>query len=625
MSEQAIAIRTAGSSQPPRFAPRAWVAGLALVVVILLLWLAFAAPVSRTLEPPEARSLVLVAADGEPIVRRGAIVDQPVEVDRLPDHVWQAFVAIEDRRFRAHPGIDPLGLVRAAWRNLAALEVREGGSTITQQLAKQIYLGSDRTLGRKLKEMLIALWLEAHLGKDQILERYLSAAYFGDNVYGLRAAARHYFSKDPDALTVGESALLAGLVKAPSALSPTDNLSGARERAGFVVEAMRELDMLADGSVDVSDIALRPDRSRVAGGTYFTDWLLAEREGLEEMPGQTIIRTTLDRRLQRLAEDAVRRAPAGAQVAMVAMRPDGQVVAMVGGRDYSQSVYNRATQARRQPGSTFKLFVYLRAIEEGMKPDDQVLDAPVTIDDWSPTNVDGRYRGMINLREAFAISSNVAAVRLAEQAGRSDVIETARALGIRSELDPTPSLALGTSATSLIEMTAAYAGIAGNRFPVTPSGITEARGNWLDRVNSETRRLEDSEWRMMLDLLWSAANIGTGRAAALRTPTFGKTGTTQDNRDAIFIGFAGNLVTGVWIGRDDNRPLGDVAGGGISAQIWRDFMATALGERPTTREIARPLAGAAEPRPVVRQGDGRSFKGKGRGRGRGKGKKGRGG
>lgn len=624
MMQHSLAVPPSGAAPARWRRLRPWHVVAALIVVVMLLWLATAAPVSRTLNPPQARSVLLVAADGQPLVRRGAIVDPPVRIDQLPDRVWQAFVAIEDRRFRSHPGVDPIGLARAAWRNLTALGLREGGSTITQQLAKQVYLGSDRTLGRKIKEMLIALWLEAHLSKDEILERYLSGAYFGNNVYGLRAAARHYFSKEPEQLAVGEAALLAGLMKAPSRLAPTTNLPGARERAKLVLEAMAEADMLgsAEGA-DASDVTIQPGGEQLPSGSYFADWLLSELPDVERQPGQTVVQTTLDRRLQRLAEAAARTAPPGAQVALVSMRPDGRVMAMVGGRSYSSSFFNRASQARRQPGSTFKLFVYLRALQEGKTPNDLVLDAPVTVDGWSPVNADGRYRGPIRLREAFAVSSNVAAVRLAEEVGRSDVVETARSLGISSDLEPAPSLALGTSATTLLEMTAAFAGIAGNRFPVSPRGRAETDESWLERLSDSTRSLDDKTWRMMVDLLWSAVNAGTGRAAAIGAPTFGKTGTTQDNRDAIFIGFAGNLVTGVWIGRDDNRPLGNIAGGGVAARVWRDYMAGALNERAAPAPVFRSQARASEQSPIIRQSRGKGAKGKGRGRGKGKKRRGR--
>lgn len=294
-----------------------------------------------------------------------------------------------------------------------------------------------------------------------------------------------------------------------------------------------------------------------------------------------------------MAAGAVRRAGlGGAQVALVAMRPDGEVVAMVGGKNYAQSPFNRVTQARRQPGSTFKLFVYLAALRAGMDPDTAIEDAPITIDGWSPKNSTGRYRGTITLREAFATSSNVAAVRLSEKVGRSKVIQAARDLGITSPLAARPSLALGTSGVTLLELTAAYAGIASNSYPVEPRGLPEVRRSWFERFWNNRRRFDtETTLPMLLDLLSASANEGTGRAAALKVPTFGKTGTTQDNRDAIFVGFAGDLVTAVWVGNDDNSPLPGVAGGGLPARIWRDFMAQAVNSMPAGQKVpVRPPA-----------------------------------
>ena len=315
----------------------------------------------------------------------------------------------------------------------------------------------------------------------------------------------------------------------------------------------------------------------------------AARAAGEEGYGEREVQTTLEARLQALAVRTVRRAGLGkAQVALVAMRPDGRVVAMVGGKDYSKSPFNRATQAVRQPGSSFKLFVYLAALRAGMNPESTILDEPVTIDGWSPENSDARYRGPVTLREAFARSSNVAAVRLQETVGRENVIAAARDLGISTELKPTPSLALGTSGTRLIELVAAYAAVANGNYPVRPHGLPAAEQGWFDSLRARIRKFNArSTWPMLLDLLWAAANEGTGRAAVLRTETFGKTGTTQDNRDAIFIGFAGDLVTGIWIGNDDNSPLKGIHGGGMPARIWRDFMSRAIETEPERRAAPR--------------------------------------
>jgi len=592
---------------PSRGLPARLVRLLAIGLPLLLIgWLALTAPLSKSLQPIAAPSITLVSADGQEIARRGALVAKPVTLSELPPHVPRAFLAIEDRRFYTHIGIDPWGIARAMWHNAVSGGVRQGGSTISQQLAKLSFLSSERTATRKIQEALIALWLEAWLSKEEILERYLSNVYFGDNVYGLRAAARHYFSRDPEDLTVSQAAMLAGLLKAPSRLAPTSNLEGARQRARLVVNAMVET-----GALDPEEARrLRPARLDVERvrdlptGTYFADWILPQaRSRIEDPYGPRRVRTTLDSDLQRSAERAVRRARlGGAQVALVAMRPDGTVVAMVGGKDYSQSPFNRATQARRQPGSTFKLFVYLAALRAGMTPDSMVNDTPLTIGDWSPQNNGGRYRGRITLRDAFAVSSNVAAVRLSQQVGIDNVVRAARDLGISSPLSPQPSLALGTSGVSLLELTSAYAGVAGNRFPVQPHGLPEPEHSWWERLWSQRERLgwgrsssfdERTTWPMLLDLLSAAVERGTGRAAALETPTFGKTGTSQDSRDALFIGFAGDLVTGVWIGNDDNQPLPGAAGGGVPARIWRDFMTAALNIGPRSpardQQERRPL------------------------------------
>jgi penicillin-binding protein 1A len=589
-----------------RFAKAAIIA----VPLLLLLWLAITAPLSKSLQPIAAPSITLLSAEGEPIARRGATLMAPVRLEELPRHVPEAFLAIEDRRFYTHIGVDPWGIARAMWRNLIAGGVVEGGSTISQQLAKLSFLSADRTAGRKLQEALIALWLELWLPKEEILGRYLSNVYFGDNAYGLRAAAHHYFSRDPEELTVPQAAMLAGLLKAPSRLAPTSNLKGARERADVVVGAMVDAGMLDAEEAE----ELRPARLRLAKvrdlptGTYFADWVLPEARGrVDDLYGARTVETTLESDLQRLAQRAIRRAGIGsAQIALVAMRPDGRVVAMVGGRDYARSPFNRVTQARRQPGSAFKLFVYLAALRAGMTPDSRISDTPLTVGNWSPKNYRNQYRGQITLRDAFAVSSNVAAVRLSERVGRPAVIRAARDLGVRSPLTEHPSLPLGTSSITLLELTSAYAAVAGNRYPVVPHGLPPEEQNWLERLWSNRSSFgwgrssfdEATTWPMLLDLLSAAANEGTGRGAALQMRTFGKTGTTQNNRDAVFIGFAGDLVTGVWIGHDDNRPLPGVAGGGLPARIWRDFMAAALKSAPALATPSRP-----PPEPIETESD----------------------
>ncbi len=564
------------------------VAALFLVFVVLVGWLALTAPLAKSLEPPTPPQVTLLAADGTPIARRGAIIGQPVDAAALPPHVPKAFLAIEDRRFFRHWGVDPWGIARAMAHNIAAGRMREGGSTITQQLAKNAFLDSDRTAGRKLREAMIAFWLEAWLTKNDILSRYLSNVYFGDNVYGLSAAARHYFSTTPARLTVSQAAMLAGLVKAPSRLAPTGNLKGARARQKLVVAAMVDAGLLsAARAADAGPARLAVDSvSALPDGTYFADWVLpAARDRSGAISAAARVTTTLDARLQRAAERAVRQAGLKkAQVAIVAMRPDGRVVAMVGGKSYADSPFNRATQARRQPGSAFKLFVYLAALRSGLTPESMVDDSPVTIGQWSPRNSDGRYRGQITLREAFARSSNVAAARLTQQVGVAAVIRAARDLGISTPLPNEATIALGTANVSLLELTAAYAAVAANKYPVQPRGLeaAEDRG-WFSVLTGGSSSLGNRVHGDMLDLLASSVETGTGRQAGLSILSYGKTGTSQDNRDALFMGFARDLVVGVWVGNDDNSPNPGLSGGGIPARVWRNFMQSALGVGPVAR------------------------------------------
>ena len=576
----------ADSSQPPQSTrKRRWrylAYGIAALLLVTLLWLIISAPLGRALEPLADPAMLLVSQEGIPIARRGAIKEAPVDVAKLNPLTSMAFIAIEDRRFRSHWGIDPRAIGRALVADLSAGGVRQGGSTITQQLAKTSFLSSDRSIKRKAQEVIIAFWLEAWLTKDEILSRYLSSVYFGDGVYGLRAAARHYFNRQPESLSLAQSAMLAGLVQAPSRLAPTHNLAGAQKRSRLVLQEMADTHVI---SVDraratASAVPVR-QADKLPTGTYFADWVApSAQKAFEAHYGEVKVATTLDAGLQRLAVRAIANAQIGdAQAALVAMRPDGRVVAMVGGRSYKSSPFNRVTQARRQPGSAFKLFVYLAAMRAGYSPDDMIEDRPVRVGGWAPANSDGVYRGNITLREAFARSSNAAAVRLSEKVGRANVLRAARELGITSPLPNSPSVALGTAGVSLLELTSAYAAVASGRYPVSGHGLPQAGadngiGGFFSARGGTLSRTRD--WAPMLDLLWSAANEGTGRRAALGIPTFGKTGTTQNNRDALFVGFAGDLVVGVWIGRDDEQSLGKMTGGMAPAMVWHDFMASAV-------------------------------------------------
>ncbi|WP_294201846.1 transglycosylase domain-containing protein [uncultured Sphingomonas sp.] len=561
-----------------------------ILLVIAIIWLAVTAPLSRSLQPPTPPSITLTADDGTPIARRGAIIGAPVDAAKLPAHVREAFMAIEDRRFYSHWGVDPRGILRAAWHNLGSGGVREGGSTITQQLAKNAFLDSDRTAGRKIREAMIAFWLEAWLTKDEILSRYLSNVYFGDNVYGITAASKHYFGRTPDKLNIGQAAMLAGLVKAPSRLAPTTNLKGARARQAVVVAAMEDAGFLTKAEADAVQpqrvLASRPET--LPSGTYFADWVLPEaRDQAGEIKTEATVQTTLNPRLQRIAERTVRSAGLNqAQVALVAMRPDGRVVAMVGGKDYSKSPFNRATQARRQPGSAFKLFVYLAALRSGMTPDSTIEDEPVDIAGWKPRNSDGRYLGKITLRQAFARSSNVAAARLTQAVGVKSVIKAARDLGITTPIPNEATIALGTSTVSLLELTAAYAAVANESYPVAARGLNDVKEKgWYQSLTERKTGFASAVHDGMLDLLSSSIKTGTGRQALLTVDAYGKTGTTQDSRDALFMGFARDLVVGVWVGNDDNTPNPGLSGGGVPARIWRAFMQSALDIPPVPAPV----------------------------------------
>jgi penicillin-binding protein 1A len=571
---------------------------LALAAVALVAWLSWRLPVSRALDPLPSPALVLISADGHAFARRGAVKDRPVEVDALPAYVPNAFIAIEDRRFYRHFGIDLIGVGRALVTNLRRHGVRQGGSTITQQLAKTAFLSPERTLRRKAQEVFVALWLEARLSKKEILSRYLSSVYFGDGVFGLRAAAQHYFGKPPERLSIGEAAMLAGLVKAPSALNPADHPQAAARRAALVLAAMVDTKAITpEEALHARRVRLHLAEDLPVGG-YFADWAAPQlKQALDTQYGLVQVRTTLDSRLQRRAERVVRawldgpgRRRGATQAALVAMRPDGAVVAMVGGRDYGQSQFNRAVQARRQPGSAFKLFVYLAALRDGASPDSLVSEAPITVGGWSPRNFERTSGGMLTLRDAFAESSNIAAVRVAETVGRERIIEAAQDLGVTSPLVKDATLPLGTSEMSLLELTSAYAAVAAGRAPVQPYALAD------DQARPQAPHALPYDQRQgLLELMSAAVETGTARAARLDQPVFGKTGTTQEHRDAVFVGFTGDIVVGVWVGNDDHSPMQGVTGGGLPAQIWRDFTESALEAGLVERVRPPPPPASLEP------------------------------
>ena len=549
-------------------------------------------------------SVTLTAEDGTVLAGFGDLYGEAVQLRGLPRHLIDAVLATEDRRFHAHFGVDLRGLLRALWANWRAGRVVQGGSTLTQQLAKNLFLTPERTIKRKVQEVLLALYLESRFSKDQILTLYLNRVYLGAGTYGVAAAARRYFDKPAAALSLQESAMLAGLLKAPSRYAPTSDPAAARRRAELVLASMADAgylsrDVAGRAIARPAEVADRPGPGRST--RYFADWAIEQVTAYLGHVGRDItVVTTLDPRLQNLAERALAagleakgKALDVEQGALVALAPDGAVQAMVGGRDYRRSQFNRATQALRQPGSAFKPFVYLAALEAGMRPDEVMLDRPVDVDGWRPRNYSKGHQGAVRMDEALARSINTVAVQVSERAGRGRVIETAARLGIVSRLRGHPSIALGTSEVSLLELTAAYAHFANGGAGVLPYAIIEIRDRGGEVMYRRTgqglgRVIEQNPVRQLNAMLAAVIETGTGRAARLDRPAAGKTGTSQDFRDAWFVGFTPDLVAGVWIGNDDAHPMRRVTGGGLPAEIWRGFMLDALKGRPARPLLARP-------------------------------------
>lgn len=553
--------------------------------------------------PNNAPSILIEAADGAPLGRVGALGDH-LQRDELPAVLVKAVLSIEDRRFYDHRGVDPRGILRAAHANWSAGGIAEGGSTITQQLAKMQLVGNERSFVRKFREALLALWLESQLGKDEILTRYMNSVYLGAGVYGMSAAARQYFDKSLDEITLSEAAMLAGLIQAPSRYNPMINADVAQQRASVVLDAMVEegaIDEKAAAAAKAKPAIIRASPRTAPAASWFADWIA--RHEFSKVAGVTSrpmrVRTTLDRRVQAIAENVVNKtleksgASLGAsQAALVAMKRDGSVVAMVGGRNYKDSQFNRAVDARRQPGSTFKLFVYYAALRHGYSPDSMVDASPIEIKSWRPENYGGQSYGSLTLSDAFAHSVNTAAVRLALDVGLNNVIAAARELGLSSPLAEVPSMALGTNEVSLLQLTGAFASISADQARLEPWGIRAfgPEGSRLRELSSATGDTEQLTYQHEIDeLLRHVVTSGTGRGAELRDGSAaGKTGTSQDYRDAWFIGYSDELVVGVWVGNDDRTPMNRVTGGSLPATIWHDFVeaATPALMQPSDRPIA---------------------------------------
>ena len=529
------------------------------------------------------------AANGQVLLSLGPSFGRWLPYDQIPPEMRAAIISTEDRRFRSHIGVDPIGIARSIEVRISSGHWRQGGSTITQQLARNVFLTNNRTFVRKIKEAILALALERKFSKDQILELYLNRVYFGGGAYGIDAASRKFFGHGADHLSLGEAAILAGLVKAPSNYAPTADVEAARDRSGVVLQEMARNGFITP---EVA-AAANPAQVRIQQTTnnnsvrYFTDWALPQLDTLIDQTTDPIdVWTTLDPGMQVAADKAVRaNAPDGAQGALVSIDRDGAVRAMVGGKDYVTSIYNRATQAERQPGSSFKLFVYLAALESGMKPTDTIVDEPVTIDGWSPRNAERENLGPVTLREAFSRSINTVSAKIGQQVGFSTIADMARRFGITTPISTYPSMVLGSSDVRLIEMTRAFASVGNNGVAVTPYGIVRvvtADGRLLYQHEPDEGRVLVAPWvaAEMMDLLQSAVLSGTGRAAQIGRPVAGKTGTTTLNKDGWFIGMSSGLTTGVWMGRDDAKPVPGLQGGTAPARAFHDFMTVAVANRP---------------------------------------------
>ena len=564
--------------------------GILALVIAVAVATAYLPSYSQLTKRSDLGQMIRVrAANGQVLVEMGPSFGRWLPYDQIPAEMRAAIISTEDRRFRSHIGVDPIGIARSVQVRVTSGSWRQGGSTLTQQLARNIFLTNNRTFVRKVKEAILALALERKFSKDQIVELYLNRVYFGGGAYGIDAASRKFFGHGADRLSLGEAAIIAGLVKAPSNYSPTADVEAARQRSGVVLDTMVRNGFIspdAAASVDPAKVKIQQTTNNNSV-RYFTDWALPQLDTLIDQTSDPIdVWTTLDPGMQVAADKAVRaNAPDGAQGALVAIDHDGAVRAMVGGKDYVSSIYNRATQAERQPGSAFKLVVYLSALESGMKPTDTIVDEPITINGWSPRNSNRTNLGPVTLREAFSRSINTISAKIGAQVGFGTIADMARRFGISTEISTYPSMVLGSSDVRLIEMTRAFASVANNGVAVTPYGIRRvvtADGRLLYNHDADEGRVLVAPWvaAEMTDLLQSAVLSGTGRAAQIGRPVAGKTGTTSSNKDGWFIGFSSGLTTGVWMGRDDARPVPGLQGGTAPARAFHDFMSVAVAKRP---------------------------------------------
>ncbi len=571
-----------------------WGGSLALLGVLFLAFaVGFAAqslPSYDTLKATQpGQTIVVRARDGRELVEIGPSFGDWIDYKNIPANMTNAMVATEDKRFRSHWGVDPVRLTGAMIEGITGSRKRLGGtSTITQQLARNLFLNNNRSLDRKAREAVLAMALEWKFSKEQILELYLNKVYFGGGAYGIDSASRKFFSHPATELNVGEAAIIAGLVKAPSSYSPTADVQAAVDRAKVVLGLMREQGYITadQASVDVSAVQLK-EQAGQNSVRYFTDWVLPQLDIILPETNEPIeVWTTLDIGMQRAATASIEaNTPKGSQGALVSLDRDGAILAMVGGTDYVASNFNRATAAMRQPGSAWKLFVYLAALEAGYTPEDKVVDTPVTIDGWSPRNSNGRNVGETDLRTAFAYSINTVAAQLGNEVGFGTVAAMARRFGVSSKIDTYPSMVLGSSDVRVIEMTQAFAGVANKGVPVEPYGIVKVTGSSGDvlytrKASRTSPAVPDYVVAGITDLLQAAVQTGTGRAADIGRPVAGKTGTTSSNKDGWFIGFSSGITTGVWMGRDDAKAVPGLQGGRAPAQAFAAYMRFAVKSRP---------------------------------------------
>lgn len=565
-----------------------------LVLGGTVIWAFLNLPETESIQITRQPSITFLDRQGRILASFGDIYGQSIRYDQLPKHLVDAVIVTEDRKFFDHMGIDIRGIVRALIVNFKAGRVVQGGSTITQQLAKNLFLSPERSITRKIHEAILSLWLEFRFSKKQILSIYLNRVYLGSGTYGVQAAAEKYFNKKVEQLNIYESALIASLLKAPSKYNPISNEKLSEIRTKKVLNNMAKFK-----KIDSSDLKKYLNIKATYEGIseppkstrYFVDWLLPRvRSYLGEIKEDLIVRTTLDIELQRIAENSLtsisKQYSNADQSAIVTLDLNGGVLAMVGGKDYGDSQFNRVTQAQRQPGSAFKLFVYLSALEQGLSPFEMVEDSKVSIESWSPKNYKNEFLGKISIVEAFSKSINTVAVKVSEETGRKRIINKAKKLGIKSKLIDSPSLALGTSEVNLLELTNAYNVIANGGNGVWSHGI-----RLIENVDGELLYLRkgfgpgkviDAETvKKMTFLLKETVKNGTGKNANFNRPIAGKTGTSQLLRDAWFIGFSSEMVSGVWFGNDNDSSMGKITGGTAPAILWKDFMKKAHKDRPS--------------------------------------------